>query len=473
MVVRRMMKNRKALKRMRKLLAVGVLIACLAGMPGCAGTPATGSSSGADSVPAGSSGTGAAVSGGTNTDTEVSGATSDTNAALTAPVWSEMQPESSMELLYATQFSVDSYEGGYELIQIQDDGKYLVVPETMPVPEGVPDSITVLQKPLDHVYLAATSAMDLIAAIGRTDRITLSGTKESGWYVDAAKEAMKAGTLTYAGKYSAPDYEKILADGCDLAVESTMIYHTPDVKEQLTQLKIPVLVERSSYEEHPLGRMEWIRLYGVLFDEEEKAEQLFRENMEALDGVLSEQPTGKTAAFFYITSNGAVNVRKPGDYVAKMIELAGGSYVPQTASEEENALSTMNMQMETFYAEAKNADILIYNSTIDGELETLDQLLAKSPLLADFKAVKEGNVWCTGKNMFQETMGLGNMILDLHTVLAEENPAENYIICTGCSKCRLCSAAVGGKTRVITKIVLEKAAQRQVQECVCLAVWKE
>ena len=67
-----------------------------------------------------------------------------------------MQPESSMELLYATQFSVDSYEGGYELIQIQDDGKYLVVPETMPVPEGVPDSITVLQKPLDHVYLAAT-----------------------------------------------------------------------------------------------------------------------------------------------------------------------------------------------------------------------------------------------------------------------------------------------------------------------------
>ena len=112
---------------------------------------------------------------------------------------------------------------------------------------------------------------------------------------------------------------------------------------------------------------------------------------------------------------------------AKMIGLAGGSYVPQTASEEENALSTMNMQMETFYAEAKDADIPIYNSTIDGELETLDQLLAKSPLLADFKAVKEGNVWCTGKNMFQETMGLGNMILDLHTVFAEEEPADGEL----------------------------------------------
>lgn len=341
--------------------------------------------------------------------------------------WNDMQPERSMELSYAKQFSVDYYAGGYDLIQVQDASTYLVVPEGAAVPEGLPASITVLQKPLDHVYLAATSAMDLIAALDRTDRITLSGTKESGWYVEAAKEAMEEGTLAYAGKYSAPDYEQILSSGCDLALESTMIYHVPDVKAQLEQLKIPVFVERSSYEEHPLGRMEWIRLYGVLFDAEETAEQLFQEQVQQLDTVLAGQSVGKSAAFFYITSNGAVNVRKPGDYVAKMIELAGGSYVPKTANSDENALSTMNMQMETFYAEAKDADCLIYNSTIEGELQTMDELLQKSPLLKDFKAVKSGNVWCTGKNMFQETMGLGDMILDLHSVLSEAVPDENSL----------------------------------------------
>ena len=41
------------------------------------------------------------------------------------------------------------------------------------------------------------------------------------------------------GKYSAPDYELILVQGCDLAVESTMIYHTPEVKEQLEQTGHP------------------------------------------------------------------------------------------------------------------------------------------------------------------------------------------------------------------------------------------
>ena len=350
-----------------------------------------------------------------------------TQEKASAPVWKDMRPERSMELSYAKQFSVDYYDGGYDLIQVQDDSTCLVLPEGAVVPEGLPASITVLQKPLDHVYLAATSAMDLIAALGRVDRITLSGTKESGWYVDAARQAMEDGTLSYAGKYSAPDYEQILSSGCDLALESTMIYHVPDVKAQLEQLKIPVFVERSSYEEHPLGRMEWIRLYGVLFDEEETAEQLFQEQVQQLDTVLAEQSVGKSAAFFYITSNGAVNVRKPGDYVAKMIELAGGSYVPKTADADENALSTMNMQMETFYAEAKDADCLIYNSTIEGELQTMDELLQKSPLLKDFKAVKNGNVWCTGKNMFQETMGLGDMILDLHAVLSEAVPDENSL----------------------------------------------
>ena len=409
----------------RRVLAGALTVLLVAGIAACGGKAASDQKNveTAQSAEAGgeasaqsanSSGSGFQQAGSGQSGSEVS-------AAL---VWSDMKPERSMELSYAKQFSVDYYAGGYELIQVQDDSTYLTVPEGAAVPEGLPASITVLQKPLDHVYLAATSAMDLIAALGRVDRITLSGTKESGWYVEAAKKAMEGGTLSYAGKYSAPDYEQILSSGCDLALESTMIYHVPDVKAQLEQLKVPVFVERSSYEAHPLGRMEWIRLYGVLFDEEEKADQLFQEQADQLDAVLADQPTGKTVAFFYITSNGAVNVRKPGDYVAKMIELAGGSYVPQTASADENALSTMNMQMETFYAEAKNADCLIYNSTIDGELQTLDELLQKSPLLADFKAVKEGNVWCTGKNMFQETMGLGTMILDIHEILAENAPEE-------------------------------------------------
>ena len=87
----------------------------------------------------------------------------------------------------------------------------------------------------------------------------------------------------------------------------------------------------------------------------------------------------------------------------------------------------MNIQMEEFYQKAWDTDILIYNSTIDGELETLDQLLEKSPVLRDFKAVQEGNVWCTEKNLFQESLGLGELMIDLHAVMTEEAPTLTYL----------------------------------------------
>lgn len=335
--------------------------------------------------------------------------------------WDSLTVESGLDLQYADQFTVDYYTGGYALIHIADGSDYLVVPENKPVPDGLADTTVVLTQPLDHIYLVATSAMDLFCALDGIGSIRLSGTDESGWYIDEAKAAMQNGAMLYAGKYSAPDYELIYAEQCDLAVESTMIYHSPEVKEQLERLGVPVLVERSSYESSPLGRMEWLKLYGVLLNREEAAEAIYQQALDSLRPVMAQENTGKTVAFFYINSNGSANVRKSGDYVAKMIEMAGGTYIFSDLGND-NALSTMNMQMEMFYTGAKDADVIIYNSTIDGELHSIDELLAKSPLLADFKAVRNGDVWCTGQNLFQSTMGLGDMILDIHAVLTEEAP---------------------------------------------------
>lgn len=340
-----------------------------------------------------------------NTHTEIKGLTFD----------------HSMELTYAEQFSVDYYKDGYALITIVEEGQFLVVPEGKEAPEDLDPKIAVIQKPVENIYLVATSAMNLFCALDALDHISLSGTDADGWYIEEAKKALENGSISFAGKYSAPDYELILDKKCSLAVESTMIYHTPEVKEKLEQFGIPVLVEHSSYESHPLGRTEWLKLYAVLLDKEKEAEQLFQQQAEKLEKIQDSRNTGKTVAFFYINSVGAANVRKSNDYVAKMIDLAGGEYIFRDLGEKDNALSTMNMQMEEFYASAKDADYIIYNSTIDGELTDIFQLLAKSSLLGDFKAVKDGNVWCTEQNLFQETLELGTMIEDIHTMLTSED----------------------------------------------------
>ena len=338
--------------------------------------------------------------------------------------WDELVFDRTMPLRYAQQFTVEYAGESYKRITINNDRVYLLVAEGAAVPDGAPSGVTVLHQPLDQIYLVAAAAMDYFDKLNAIDCITLSGKKQSDWYIQRAKDAMDSGALVYAGKYSEPDYELILSQGCDLAVENTMIYHSPAVLEQLERLGIPVLVETSSYEPQPLGRMEWIKLYGALLDKENEAAALFDAKMDSLSGVLEQEPAGKTVAFFYITSNGAVNVRKSTDYVAKSITMAGGEYISFDDSAEDNAQSTVNIQMESFYHGAVDADVLIYNSIVDGELHTIDELVALDPLLADFKAVKNGNVWCLTKNFYQESLELSDLILDVHGALNDSPDGE-------------------------------------------------
>ena len=344
-------------------------------------------------------------------------------AAATGPEWSALAAIRQVPLKHATQFSLTEYEKGYTLLDIPTSGRFLIVPQGAGLPRGLDDDVVPLYAPLDRMYLAATSSMDFFRALDSVPAVRLSGTDVNGWYIEEAKAALEDGSMIFAGKYSAPDYELIFAEKCDLAIESTMIYHSPEVKEQLEKLGVPVLVERSSYEEDPLGRMEWVKVYGALLGKLPAAEELFDGEVEAVEPLLDQPKTGKTVAFFYITTTGTVNVRKSSDYVPRMIALAGGDYAfPDLSSG--SALSTVNMTMESFYDGARDADVLIYNSTIDGELFTLSELLQKSAFLKDFKAVQTGNVWCTGKNLFQEPMGLGKLILDMHRVLTDENAPE-------------------------------------------------
>ena len=227
--------------------------------------------------------------------------------------------------------------------------------------------------------------MDIFLALDGLDSVTLSGTQAEGWYLDEARAAMEAGRIAYAGKYSAPDYEKILAANCGLAIENTMIYHTPEVKEQLERFGIPVLVERSSYESGPLARLEWLKFWGILLGKEELAEQEFARQVERLAPLAGQASTGKRCAFFSITANNLANVRKAG---------------------------------------AKDADVLLYNSTIEGVVHTTEELVAKCPLLAEFKAVQSGSVWCTTQSFFQQSMALVDFVLDLHRVFTENDPAD-------------------------------------------------
>lgn len=330
----------------------------------------------------------------------------------------------SMELQYAKNFSVDYYEGGYKILKTMDGTQILVVPEGKEVPEGISKDVIVVKQPVENLYVVSSSIMDIFSKLDAMDTIRLSSQKEEDWYVQDAKDAMERGDILYAGKYSKPDYELIISENCSLAIENTMITHSPEVSEMLADFDIPTMIEYSSYESHPLGRVEWVKFFGALIGKDDLAQKLFDEEVRLVEEVTSVEKTDKTVAFFYVTSNGLIQVRSSSDYVPKMIELAGGNYIFENIGDPDSKRSTVSMQIEDFYDQAKDADFIIYNSSIDGGIHSVQELLDKCAVLKDFKAVREGNVWCTTNDMYQQSMSIGYLIHDMHAMLQGKDQDE-------------------------------------------------
>ena len=365
--------------------------------------------------------------------------TSSTYSVKEAPQLSGLQYLSQDGNEYAQGFAIYRYENGYAVLAAGDGRSYLIVPEGGQVPDTPDDNLIILQKPLDRIYLAASAVMCQFDEIGAVDSVILSGLEKDGWYIEAAREAMDQGTLKYGGKYSAPDYEMIVASGVNLAIESTMIHHTPKVQEKLEKLGIPVLIDRSSYESEPLGRAEWVKVYGLLTGREEEAAQAFEEQksyVEALhvaaepvsqNASADEEPDSdnavsqKTVAIFSINSTRQVVTKSAGDYFGKMVEIAGGQLSTPAA---DTGRATQTVSMESFYAAAEQADILIYNASIEDAPQSLQEMCAKDNILTQFRAVKEGNVWCMRSSLYQNASRTGAIIRDLHAIVTGEADDE-------------------------------------------------
>ena len=95
-----------------------------------------------------------------------------------------------------------------------------------------------------------------------------------------------------------PDYELILSRGLRSGGGSTMIYHSPAVLEQLEHWRHPVLVETSSYEVQPMGRMEWIKLYAALLDRRTRPRRCLMRRWTAWRTYWSSSPPARLRGVF-------------------------------------------------------------------------------------------------------------------------------------------------------------------------------
>jgi iron complex transport system substrate-binding protein len=323
------------------------------------------------------------------------------------------------ELEFAAEFTLTHYKGGYKEFTVSSapEKKFLIVPEGKSVPDGLDANTVVLKQPLNRICLNSTGMVSLVDAIGGLDNIATVGYDIDSWYLDNVIAKMQAGEIKYSGNYKAPDFEMLTSEGVNLEVDTTKLLNHPEVMAKYEELNIPYFIETSSKEGHPLGRVEWVKLFGALMGLEDRANTYFQEQVNKLKLVTATEKTGKTVAMFYLSTDGQkVYARNGGDYMAQMIELAGGTYIMADVAPDKSG--TTSTTMEDLYSRCMDADYLFYVNFAQ-KFSSIEEMVEKMPLVADFKAVKEGRVYITAPNFTQSTAAIGGIIEDMNAVLRD------------------------------------------------------
>lgn len=346
------------------------------------------------------------------------------SSALEAWINENLTNKTEIPIEYAKGFSIDRYDileknekievyiiqtqiGAYAFYVNQNDSTL----ELSPIPNGV----TQISSVPKNIYVVGTGSMDYFRVMGALEQVKFTSLKADDWHIPEIGDFINSGKITYAGKYAAPDYEMLLSGGCDLIVENTMISHKPEVLLQLKNLGFPVIIDSASYEDTVLGRMEWIKLYGLLTGHMEDAERIFELQKKKIE-VAAGGSSAPKVGFFSLTSAGTVSVRRNNDYVVDIIEMAGGEYGFADLLGEDGTGST-TIQMEAFYSMARECDILIYNSTIEGEINSKDDLVSRCELIKNCEAFKNDQIYCTSSAFYQSVMELGDVTQDISKII--------------------------------------------------------
>ena len=309
----------------------------------------------------------------------------------------------TLDLKYAENLKIVSYDD-YRVATLRNPWDtleilhtYVLVGRDEPLPDSLPQG-TVVRVPLQKAVIYSSVHCGLMEELGALSAV---GGVCDLRYIDLpyVKEGCRTGRIADLGSGMNPDIEKLMALHPDAVMLSP--FENSGGYGRLGKLDIPIIECADYMETSSLGRAEWMRFYGLLFGEAQKADSLFAEveknynELKALVAPLSSAPSViselKNGSAWYVPGGKSTSARIYAD--------AGANYV--FADDEHSG--SVPLAFETVFDKGQNADfwLIKYNQAIDKTYKELEQDYAP---YTGFRAFKERNIYgCnTGKVDFYE-----------------------------------------------------------------------
>jgi iron complex transport system substrate-binding protein len=208
-------------------------------------------------------------------------------------------------------------------------------------------------------------------------------------YVSSAKTRalIDAGKIKEIGKESSLNTEILL----DLQPELVVGYSVSSADKSLTTIQkagISVIYNGDWLEETPLGRAEWIKFFGVLFDKEKQADSIFKvieaNYLEAKQIALksTHKPTVLSGA---IMSKDIWNLPAGESFVAQFLKDANLDYIWKNTE----GKGSLSLSFESVFDKGQNAEYWI----TPGYFSTKEQLLNSNEIYKKFNAFQHDNIY--------------------------------------------------------------------------------
>ena len=243
-----------------------------------------------------------------------------------------------------------------------------------------------IEVPIQKIVVTSTTHIPMVELLN--EETSIVGFPYSK-YVSSEKTRVliDAGKITEIGKENSLNTEILL----DLQPELVVGYSVSSADKSLTTIKkagINVIYNGDWLEETPLGRAEWIKFFGVLFDKETQADSIFgliEANYLAAKNIAlksTKQPTILSGA---IMSKDIWNLPAGESFVAQFLKDANLNYL----WEDSKGKGSLSLSFESVFDKGKNADFWI----APGYFSSKEQLLQSNQLYTKFKSFKENNIF--------------------------------------------------------------------------------
>lgn len=307
---------------------------------------------------------------------------------------------------YASGLSIVKHDD-YSVVTVSNpwpnadkDFKYILREKEAKVPDSL-QSYTTIQVPLESVVVTSTTNIPFLEMLEVENKLV--GFPHTD-YISSEKTRVliDKGSVKNVGQNEKLNIEQLIELAPNLIVTFGVDNNNP-MLDNLKKSGLNVLIQGDWMEQSPLGKAEWIKLYGALFGKEDKAKELFDKIVESYNQakkLVADKPA--TSKVLYGSMYEDVwYVAKGNSWVAQFMKDAQANYLWADLK----GSGSEGLSFEKVLDKAKTANVWIAS----GSFKSLDELQKANPHYAEFDAFKnkmiynfEGKLGATGGTVYYE-----------------------------------------------------------------------